>query len=100
MTILYVTYAGDAATRFDRDRYVHHHLPLVMEAWGPYGLLSCSAFFPVGDGNGTIAIAECKFRDEAALQTALASPETPRVMADVPSITDADPVQTRATTQR
>lgn len=96
MTILYVTYPGNAATHFDRARYVSHHLPLVMEAWGPHGLLSCSAFFPAGDGGGTIAIAECKFRDEGALQAALASSETPRVMADVPSFTAAKPVQSRA----
>ena len=96
MTILYVTYPGDAATRFDRERYVSHHLPLVMEAWGPYGLLSCSAFYPAGDGDGTIAIAECRFRDEAALQSALASPQTPRVMADVPSFTEAKPMQSRS----
>ena len=96
MTSLYVTYPGDASTRFDRERYVDHHVPLVMEAWGPHGLLSCSAFFPAGAGDGTIAIAECKFRDEAALQAALASPETPRVMADVPGFTDAKPAQSRA----
>ena len=96
MTILYVTYPGDGRTRFDRERYVRHHLPLVMQAWGPYGLLSCSAFFPAGEGHGTVAIAECKFSDEAALQAALASPETPRVMADVPGFTDAKPSQSRA----
>ena len=96
MTTLYVTYPGDAGTRFDRQRYVAHHLPLVMQAWGPHGLLSCSAFFPAEEGDGTIAIAECKFRDKAALQAALASPETPRVMADVPGFTDAKPVQARA----
>ena len=96
MTLLYVTYPGDSRTRFDRERYVAHHLPLVMRAWGPYGLLSCSAFFPAGDGDGTIAIAECKFRDEAALQVALASPETPGVMADISDFTDAKPTQSRA----
>lgn len=64
MTTMYVTYPGDAATRFDRDYYVAQHLPLVMECWAPYGLQSCGAFFPSGDGAGTIAIAiaECKFR--------------------------------------
>ena len=96
MAILYVTYPGDSRTRFDRERYVVHHLPLVMEAWQSYGLLSCSAFFPAGEGDGTVAIAECKFRDEAALQAALSSPETPGVMADVPSFTDAQPSQSRA----
>ncbi len=47
-------------------------------------------------GAGTIAIAECRFRDEAALRAALASPETPRVMADVGRFTDAQPKQSLA----
>ncbi len=96
MTTMYVTYPGDDATRFDRDHYVRHHLPLVRECWGPLGLESCAAFWPADTGAGTIAIAVCRFRDEAALQAALASPGTPRVMADVARFTDATPVQSRA----
>ena len=97
MTVtVYVTYPGDARTRFDRDYYVAVHLPLVVECWGPYGLQSCAAFFPPADGAGTLAIAECRFRDEAALQAALAAPETPRVMGDVAHFTDAQPAQSRA----
>lgn len=96
MTTLYVTYPGDAGTRFDRDYYVAGHMPLVMACWEPYGLESCAAFFPPVDGAGTIAICECKFRDEAALKAALAAPETPRVMADLPKFTDAKPAQSRA----
>ena len=97
MTVtVYVTYPGDASTRFDREYYVARHVPLVVESWGPHGLLSCAAFFPPDDGAGTIAIAECRFRDEAALRTALASPETSRVMSDVARFTDADPAQVRA----
>ena len=46
MTTMYVTYSGDAATRFDRDYYIQHHLPLVMECWGPLGLEGCAAFWP------------------------------------------------------
>ncbi len=46
MTTMYVTYPGDASTRFDRDYYVRHHVPLVMECWGPLGLESCAAFWP------------------------------------------------------
>ncbi len=93
MTTMYVTYSGDAATRFDRGYYVRHHLPLVMECWGKLGLESCEAFWPADTGAGTIAIAECRFRDEAAMRAALASPETPRVMADVVRFTDALPKQ-------
>ena len=96
MTTMYVTYAGNASTRFDRDYYVGHHLPLVMECWGSYGLVSCAAFWPASEGAGTIAFAECRFRDEAAVQAALSSPETPRVMADIACFTDAEPAQSLA----
>ncbi len=96
MTTVFVTYPGDSRTRFDRDYYVSTHLPLVRQAWGPYGLESCAAFFPAGDGAGTIAVAVCSFRDAAALQAALGAPETARVMADVATFTDATPSQSRA----
>ena len=96
MTILYVTYPGGATTRFDRDYYVREHLPLVMASWGGHGLESCAAFWPDDAGNGTIAICECRFRNETAMRDALASPETPRVMADVDRFTDATPAQSLA----
>ena len=97
MTVtVHVTYRGDAATRFDRDYYVAEHLPLVMRAWGPYGLLSCTALFPAAAEAGTLCIAECRFRDEAAPKFALAAPETAGVMADVDQFTDAKPEQTRS----
>lgn len=95
MTILFVIYPGNADTRFDRDYYVATHLPLVLEAWGPYGLETVAAFFPAGDGAGTIAIAVCRFRDEAAISAALGSPQTNRVMANVKYFTDAVPSQSR-----
>ena len=93
---MYVTYPGDAGTRFDRDYYVRQHLPLVMACWGPLGLESCAAFWPADIDAGTICICECRFHDEAAMRAALASPETPRVMADVPRFTDANPAQSLA----
>lgn len=92
----YVYYQGAPDTRFDRDYYTHHHLPLCMEAWQQYGLLSCRAFYPAIDQEGTIAICESVFRDEAAAQTAFASPETEKVMADVARYTDATPMRVRA----
>ena len=93
MTTMYVTYSGDAATRFDRDYYIQHHLPLVMECWSPLGLEGCAAFWPAVIGAGTICICECRFRDEAAMRAALASPTTPRVMEDIAHFTDATPAQ-------
>lgn len=96
METMFVTYPGDAGTRFDRDHYVETHLPLVMEAWGPHGLESVAAFFPAGDGAGTVALAVCEFRDRAAVDAALDSPETGRVMADIENFTDAEPARSLA----
>ena len=93
MILMYVTYSGDADTRFDRDYYVSKHIPTVMAAWQPYGLVSCDAFFPANADAGTIAIAECRFENAAALQAALKSLKTEGVMADVVHFTDATPAQ-------
>jgi uncharacterized protein (TIGR02118 family) len=93
---VYVTYQGTPETRFDRDYSVQHHMPLVTRAWQPYGLEAAAAFFPAVDEAGTIAICELRFRDGDALAAALAAPETPAVMADVPHFTDVTPVQVRA----
>lgn len=94
--IVYVTYQGTPETRFDRAYYVAEHLPLVMRSWQSYGLESIAAFFPAVAQRGTIAICECRFRDEAAVAAAFAAPESPAVMADVARFTDATPDRARA----
>jgi uncharacterized protein (TIGR02118 family) len=90
------SHQGTPDTRFDRDYCTHHHLPLCMEAWQQYGLLSCRAFYPSIDEDGTIAICESVFRDEAAFDAAFNSPETEKVMADVARYTDATPMRVLA----
>ncbi|OZI19837.1 ethyl tert-butyl ether degradation protein EthD [Bordetella genomosp. 9] len=94
--VVYVTYQGTPETRFDRDYYVNGHLPLVMKCWGRYGLRDVAAFFPAQDRRGTIAICECIFADEAAVEAAFSSAEVPEVMADVSRFTDATPARSRA----
>lgn len=96
MITMYVTYGGDADTAFDRAHWINVHLPLVKECWGPYGLESIGGFFPQGDGGGLIAVAPCRFRDEAAMHAALASPATARVMADVENVTQVKPQRSLA----
>ena len=92
---LFVTYPQNAGTRFDREYYLAEHLPLVTAAWSPYGMLTASALFPEGRTE-IIAAAVCRFRDADAIDSALASPRTPEVMADVANFTDAVPTQHRA----
>ena len=97
MTTVFVTYPGDKTSRFDRKYYVEKHLPLVTAAWGPHGMQSIAAFFPSGEGEGTIAVCVCEFRDDAALTASLKAAETKSVMDDVPNFTDAQPRQLQAT---
>jgi uncharacterized protein (TIGR02118 family) len=91
MITMYVTYAGDADTPFNREHWINVHFPLVRECWGPYGLERAAGFFPQGDNAGLIAVAACVFRDKAAMEAALGSPETARVMADVDLVTAVKP---------
>ncbi|BAK83867.1 EthD family reductase [Komagataeibacter medellinensis] len=95
MMTMYVTYTADHTASFDRDYYVGHHIPLVMELWQPMGLKSATAFFPsLGTSTGaqgSVAICECIFENEAALHAALSSPEAGTIMADVDKFTKIKP---------
>ena len=93
--IVYVTYQGTADSRFDRRYYTEHHLPLVMRAWQQYGLESVSAFFPADSQPGTLAICECIFRDEQAVQQAFNAEDVMGVMQDVAQFTDLIPARIR-----
>ena len=88
-----VAYSGGSTSRFDRNYYVQHHLPLVRKIWEPVGLEEIDAFFPANSGAGFIAMAICRFRDAAAYQAAMKHPGTPEVMADIAHFTDIKPVR-------
>lgn len=94
--VIYVRYEGIPGDRFDRSYYDRTHLSLVMRAWEKYGLLSVAAFFPSIDRAGTVALCECVFENEDALEAAFASPECAAVMNDVIAFTDLSPVRVRA----
>ncbi len=93
MIKMIVVCAGDATASFDREYYNTQHLALAMECWGKYGLEEVEAFYPVGQGDGWISIGVYRFRNQAAMDAALSSPETERVMADVRHFTDTKNVQ-------
>ncbi len=95
--ILYATYPDRKGDRFDQTYYVDHHLPIVMEAWAKYGLLSAAAFFSTDNGAGTVAICECKFRDQKAVDHCFSAPETTKVMEDIKQFTDLAPSRCVAT---
>lgn len=66
-------------------------LPARARQLGQYGLVSAGGFFPQGDGAGLIAVGVVNFRDAAAMEAALNSPETAQVMADVAIVTAVNP---------
>lgn len=92
---LFVSYQGALDAHFDRHYYTTEHLPLVKEAFTQYGLLSLSVFYPESRQSGTIAICECRFRDEASVSNAFNSPEALAVMNDVAQFTSIVPVRLR-----
>ena len=93
--ILYVRYDGPPDARFDRTVYVRDHLPMVLDAWTKYGLLSAVALFPAAELCGTIALCECRFRDEAAISAAFGSPETAAIIEHIHDFTDLSPSRHR-----
>lgn len=95
MTML-VSYLGNARSRFDREYYVTHHLPLVTRSWQRYGLQEVEAYFgcDVGDGGRAVAICLCHFDDHDAIERALSAPESEAVMHDVAAFTDIEPSRT------
>ncbi|MDV3128411.1 EthD family reductase [Mycobacterium sp. 21AC1] len=93
MTTLMVNYVGDSDSRFDRDRYLAHHIPLVVKTWQPFGLKRVEVFFTdqTAPDQTVAATCLCHFIDRPALERALAAPETAPIMADITTFTDITP---------
>ena len=92
---LYVIYQGNPHDHFDRSYYAEKHLPLVNASFARYGLLNLSVFYPEVSQPGTLAICECIFRDEEAMNTAFNSPEAAAVIQDVAEFTHLTPIRLR-----
>ena len=70
-------------------------MPLVRQAWERHGLTAGSAFFSAGQGPGVVTLYIGEFTDEDAMRNAIASPESPAVMADVEKFTAIEPEQAK-----
>lgn len=96
MATIVVSYPSGEGATFDRAYYVETHLPLAQEAWGDKGLTGAEVYFASDHTQPFAAVAALKFESQAAIDLALASPGTARVMGDIPNFTNVQPVLFRA----
>jgi len=97
MRTIFVTYHGTPEQRFDREYYIHSHLPLAREIGGPYGLLSIEAFFPAWQETDIVAACIIVFRDEQAEKDVFSSPRSGELADDLVNYTDIMPSQSLLT---
>ena len=86
-TTILLLHTGPSKDRFNREYYRTKHLPRAAAAWKPYGLASIRGFFPSDsndDQSGTVAICECVFQDDEAMEAAFSAPCTPDLIGDIP----------------
>ncbi|MDR3724910.1 MAG: EthD family reductase [Terracidiphilus sp.] len=95
MTTVFVTYTGTRKDHFDCNHYVNVHLPMAERLLGSYGLVSAEAFFPATERSAILAACTLTFRDDEALQTAMAVPEMALLADDLKNFTNMTPVQFR-----
>jgi uncharacterized protein (TIGR02118 family) len=92
MATLVVTYPAQPGATFDREYYVKVHLPLAETHFGPAGLTSTRALFPMSDDAPFLCVGMLEFADAAALGAAFATPGAAIVGADVANFTNLQPV--------
>ncbi|ASJ90526.1 EthD family reductase [Porphyrobacter sp. CACIAM 03H1] len=91
MANLVVSYPQAEGARFDAAYYRETHIPLVEESWGGLGLTGAEILWPADAAQPAAAMVVLRFADSAAIDTALASPATAAVMADIANFTDIQP---------
>ncbi len=84
-------YEGAPQARFDRDYYIHCHLPMAKAAYEEYGLKNIAAFFLSVPHSDTVAICEMRYTSENAAQTTFGSVDADVVWADLVRFTDLKP---------
>ncbi|KAJ4316993.1 hypothetical protein N0V84_007588 [Fusarium piperis] len=76
---------------FDHDYYLKTHMPLVVESWGPLGLLSWEILNFPADAPYQVQ-ATLKWKSVADFEAAAASPAAEKVFGDIKNFTSAQPV--------
>lgn len=95
MATLVISFPEQAGKGFDANHYHAVHAPLVEKHWGPHGFVDLELLLPMGP-QPYRALVLLRFRDQAAIDAALASEGTGAIMADVARFTDIEPSLFRA----
>ncbi|KAJ5893456.1 Dimeric alpha-beta barrel [Penicillium taxi] len=90
-----VTYPNDEDIKFDEEYYLKTHMPLVESIWAPQ-LLSWSVIKYTNDMSGNrsqyLIAARLVFESQESMQTALKSPKSAEVFADISNFTNKTPI--------
>jgi uncharacterized protein (TIGR02118 family) len=81
-----VLYPSGDDTTFDHDYYKNTHVPMCTAAW------NVGAEIDKGTSGPYVAAVHFFFESMDAMQGAMASPDTAKLMADMPNYTNATPV--------
>lgn len=96
MATLIVSYPLAEGKTFDREYYLSTHIPLAQSAWGAFGLQAAEILFPASGLQPLAGVMILRFENQAAIDAALNSPETAKVISDVANFTNIAPVIFRA----
>ena len=94
MAKLVVTYPAEPGATFDRDYYVHVHLPLCQKHFGPAGMTGGEALFPLAADAPHLCVGLLSFSSAEAIGAALQVPGVAEVFADIANFTSVQPTAT------
>ncbi|KAI5460683.1 hypothetical protein BGZ63DRAFT_387621 [Mariannaea sp. PMI_226] len=90
-TVVYPKLEGDAY--FNLEYYISHHMPLVVEKWGPYGLKSWEVLkFSPGEDQLYHSGVVFEWDNVEAAKAAISAAESKLVFDDVPNFTNMKPI--------
>jgi uncharacterized protein (TIGR02118 family) len=84
---LSVLYPSGEGETFDHDYYRNHHVPMAVKAWSPV-----RTEIDKGVNGPYLAAVHFVFTDQDALNTAMGTPATAEIIADVANYTTIAPV--------
>ncbi|KAK9425306.1 putative ethyl tert-butyl ether degradation protein [Seiridium unicorne] len=90
--IINILYPASAASNFDMDYYLSHHMPLVMKYWKPYGMRGWTVV-ELDKYSGYYVQAIVDFESLEGFDKAMSAECNGEVMDDIKKFTNESPVR-------